>query len=159
MLAAVALLTCAAATSAAGIKVGAVKGAKYTGAVRNSPMTITVSGNGKSAKASIPFAPAYCQGGGGGEVQHTKPASISKSGLFTAKITYTVMGSSRVFATVTIKGTFLQKSFDGTAKSSFTPATSCSGQSSFAATASSRSCIRTGPHGSVRAQALTSGRI
>jgi hypothetical protein len=75
------------------------------------------------------------QGGGGGEVQHTKPASISKSGLFTAKITYTVMGSSRVFATVTIKGAFLQKSFRRHSQVELHPATSCSGQSSFAATA------------------------
>jgi hypothetical protein len=135
LLVAIVVLTCVAGASAAGIKPGAVKGAKYTGAVRNSPLTITVSADGKSAKASIPFAPAYCQGGGGGEVQHTKSAPISKSGAFTAKITYTVMGSTRVFATVTVKGTFLKKSFDGTAKSSFTPATSCSGQSSFLAKA------------------------
>jgi hypothetical protein len=45
------------------------------------------------------------------------------------------MGSSRQFATVTVKGTFLAKAFDGVAKSSFTPATSCSGQESFSAKA------------------------
>ncbi len=133
MLAAVVLLTCAAAAVAAGAKPGAVRGAKYAGAVRNSPLTIAVASDGKSAKLSIPFAPAYCQGGGGGEVQHTKSAPISKDGAFTAKVSYTVMGSTRVFATVTVKGTFLKKNFDGTAKSSFTPATSCSGQSSFIA--------------------------
>lgn len=135
MLAAVALLICATAAIAAGAKPGAIKGAKYAGAVRNSPVTIKVASDGKSAKVSIPFAPAYCQGGGGGEVQHTKSAPVSKDGAFTAKISYTVMGSTRVFATVTVKGTFLKKNFDGTAKSTFTPATSCSGQSSFAAAA------------------------
>src|ERR1700759_2543137 len=124
ILAAIALLTCAAASSAASVKLGAVKGAKYSGTIRSSAVTIAVSANGKSAKASIPFAPAYCQGGGGAEVQHPKSAPISKGGAFTAKITSPVMGSSRVFATVTIKGTFLSKAFDGTAKSSFTPATS-----------------------------------
>jgi hypothetical protein len=135
MLAAVALLTCTTAAFADGVKAGAVKGAKYAGTVRNSSVTITVASTGKSAKASIPFAPAYCQGGGGGEVQHSQSEPISKDGAFTTKISYTVMGSSRVFATVTIKGTFLKKSFDGTAKSSFTPATSCSGQTSFFARA------------------------
>jgi hypothetical protein len=119
----------------AGVKAGAVKGAKYSGVVRDTAVTITVSADGKSAKASIPFAPAFCQGGGGGEVQHTKPAPISKSGAFTAKIGYTVMGSTRQFATVTVKGTFLKKAFDGTVKSSFTPATQCNGQESFQATA------------------------
>jgi hypothetical protein len=48
------------------------------------------------------------------------------------------MGSTRVFATISIKGTFLQKNFDGSSKSSFTPATQCSGQSSFVAKASGK---------------------
>jgi hypothetical protein len=135
MLAAIALLIGATVAFAGGIKAGAVKGAKYSGVVRDTAVTITVSANGKSAKASIPFAPAFCQGGGGGEVQHSKPAPISKSGSFTATIGYTVMGSKRQFATVTVKGTFLQKAFDGVIKSSFTPAKSCNGQESFQATA------------------------
>jgi hypothetical protein len=134
MLAAIALLIGAAAAFAGGVKAGAVKGAKYSGVVRGAAVTITVASNGKSAKVSIPFAPAYCQGGGGGEVQHSQPAPISKSGAFTAKIGYTVEGSKRQFATVTVKGTFLAKAFDGTAKSSFTPATQCNGQESFQAT-------------------------
>jgi hypothetical protein len=130
-LAAVALLVGASAALAASVKIGAVKGAKYAGTVRNEPVTITVSSNGRSAKAAIPFPPAYCQGGGGGEVQHTKPAAISKSGSLTTKIAYTVMGTNRQFATVTIKGTFIGKDFEGVATSSFTPAISCNGHESF----------------------------
>jgi hypothetical protein len=125
------LLVGASAALAASVKAGAIKGAKYTGTVRSEPVTITVSSNGRSAKAAIPFPPAYCQGGGGGEVQHTKPAAISKGGSFAAKIAYTVMGTSRQFATVTIKGTFIGKDFDGVATSSFTPAVSCNGHESF----------------------------
>jgi hypothetical protein len=132
LLAAIALLACA-ATALAGVKLGAVKGAKYAGTVRNAAVTLTVSANGKSAKISIPFAPAYCQGGGGGEVQHTKSEPISKSGSFTATIAYTVEGSTRQFATVTVKGSFIGKAFDGSAKSSFKPAVSCNGQQSFQA--------------------------
>ena len=131
IVAAAALLVGATAAFAASVKVGAVKGAQYVGRVRNSSVTLTASRNGKSAKVSVPFAPAYCQGGGGGEVQHSKPAPISKSGAFTTKINYTVEGSSRVFATVTIKGTFIGKDFDGVATSSFKPAVSCNGHESF----------------------------
>jgi hypothetical protein len=132
-LAAIALLICATAALAASVKVGAVKGAKYAGTVRDEAVTITVASNGKSAKASVPFAPAFCQGGGGGEVQHTKFAPV-KGGAFTTKITYTVEHSSRTFATITIKGTFLGSNFDGQLKASFTPAKECDGQESFFAT-------------------------
>jgi hypothetical protein len=136
-LAAVALLIGASAALAASVKVGAVKGAKYAGTVRDEAVTITVAANGKSAKASVPFAPAFCQGGGGGEVQHTKFAPV-KRGAFTTKITYTVEGSSRTFATITIKGTFLGSNFDGQLTSSFTPAKECNGQESFLATAAKK---------------------
>ena len=91
----------------------------------------------KSAKASVPFAPAFCQGGGGGEVQHTKFAPV-KGGAFTTKITYTVEHSSHTFATITIKGTFIGSNFDGQLKSSFTPAKECNGQESFFATTSKK---------------------
>ncbi|HTA35214.1 MAG TPA: hypothetical protein VK761_00760 [Solirubrobacteraceae bacterium] len=137
LLAAVALLLGASAALAASVKVGAVKGAKYAGTVRDEAVTVTVAANGKSAKVSIPFAPAFCQGGGGGEVQHTQSAPV-KGGELTAKISYTVEHSSRVFATVTIKGTFMNSNFDGQLKSSFTPAKECDGQESFFATTSKK---------------------
>jgi hypothetical protein len=131
-----ALLACASTASALGGipgvgKPGAVKGAKYSGKVRNSAVAITVAASGSSASVSIPLAPSYCQGGAGSQVQHTQSAPISKSGAFSAKITYTVRGSKRVFATVTVKGTFIGRLFAGKATSSFTPAKRCSGQSSF----------------------------
>jgi len=133
LLAAVAVLLAASAALAASVKVGAIKGAKYAGTVHDATVTVTVAANGKSAKVSVPFAPAFCQGGGGGEVQHTQSAPV-KGGMLTAKISYTVEHSSHVFATVTIKGTFLGSNFDGQLKSSFTPAKACDGQESFAAT-------------------------
>jgi hypothetical protein len=121
----------ASVTTALAVKLGAVNGAKYTGAVKTEPVTITVASNGKSAKAAIPFPPAYCEGGGGEEVQHSKAEPISKSGAFTTTIAYTVMGTGRQFATVTIKGTFIGKDFDGVATSSFKPAITCNGHESF----------------------------
>jgi hypothetical protein len=121
------------ATAAFAVKPGAVKGAKYAGVVRDENVALSVASNGKTARPSLPFAPAFCQGGGGGEVQHTQFSPISSSGTYTTKITYTVTGSTRVFATITIKGVFLGKSFDGQLKASFTPATECSGQESFLA--------------------------
>jgi hypothetical protein len=136
-LAVVVLLVGASAVLAASVKVGAVKGAKYTGTIHGEPLTITVAANGRSAKVSVPYAPGFCQGGGGGEVQHTKLAPV-KGGALTAKITYTVENSSRTFATVTIKGTFLGSNFDGQLKASFTPATECNGQESFLAKTSKK---------------------
>lgn len=133
----IALLIGASTALAGSVKVGAIKGAKYAGTIHGAAVSITVAANGKSAKASVPYAPGFCQGGGGGEVQHTQSAPV-KGGAFTTKISYTVVNSSHVFATVTIKGTFLGSNFDGQLTSNFTSAKECSGQESFLAKTSKK---------------------
>ncbi len=120
---------------AALLKLGAVKGATYTGVVHGETITLTTSSNGKSASVKLPRAPAFCSSGGGPERQHSKPATIGKAGSLTATISYTSQSSTKPFATVTVKGSFLGKLFDGTVKTAFTFADSksCDGQASFAA--------------------------
>jgi hypothetical protein len=146
---AVGLLTAAivaSATSGAAIggnvKVGPTKGATYTGVVREETITVKVAGNGKTAKVSLPSAPAYCQGGSGPQKQSSKATAVSKAGALTAKISYSAAsGHEPPFAAVTVKGTFYTFSgekpvFQGTVKTSFRAAGSkeCDGQESFQAT-------------------------
>jgi|HubBroStandDraft_6_1064221.scaffolds.fasta_scaffold195744_1 hypothetical protein len=140
-LVAVGMLLAAGAALAGSVKIGPVKGATYVGAVKGfDKLTIKVAPSGKTATASLPAAPAYCQGGSGPQVQHAHVGRISK-GALTTTITYTSTGSSTPFATVTIKGSFYTFSgekpvFQGTAKSTFEKAAECSGQESFQATKS-----------------------
>jgi hypothetical protein len=136
---AVILLPCAvllSAGAALALKTGPVKGAKYAGTVHGEAVTLTVAANGKSATPHLQVAPPFCQGGGGGEVPHPHSSPIGKDGSYTTTIPFTVEGSGRQFATITIKGTFLGKAFDGQLKSSFKPAVTCNGQTSFSATTS-----------------------
>jgi hypothetical protein len=61
-----------------------------------------------------------------------------KAGGLTAKVSYTAAGSSKPFATVTVKGNFYtfsgeQPVFQGTAKTTFSKSPQCSGQESFQA--------------------------
>jgi hypothetical protein len=127
----------------ASVKLGPVKGASYAGVVHDETITIKVAANGKTAKVSLPGAPAFCQGGSGPEKQSSKAAKVSKGGSLTAKISYssTTGASHSVFATVTVKGNFdtfagSKPVFDGTVKTSFRAAgsESCNGQESFQAT-------------------------
>ncbi len=125
------------------VKLGPVKGATYAGVVHDETITVKVATNGKTAKVSLPGAPAFCQGGSGPQKQSSKPAKVSKTGSLTAKISYSsaIGADHSVFATVTVKGNFDTFSgskpvFDGTAKTSFRAAgsKSCDGQESFEAT-------------------------
>jgi hypothetical protein len=138
-LCALGVLALAATALAGSVKIGPVKGASYSGVVKESDkLTIKVAANGSTAKVSLPFVPAYCQGGAGAELEHSTATAI-KAGKLTTTISYTTTGSSKPFATVTVKGyfyTFAGESpvFDGTAKSTFSKAPECSGQESFQAT-------------------------
>ena len=124
----------AASAGASTAKVGPVKGATYRGEVRHTLVTIKVAKNGKTATATMPFIPGYCEGGNGPETPHPTPGSVTH-GALKATITFTARGSSKPFATAVIKGTFLGKSFDGSEKSTFKAATTCNGQESFVASA------------------------
>src|SRR5690242_19867494 len=80
----------------AGLAVAAqpLKSKTYKGETAHAklPVTLTVSANGKTVKASVPFAPLYCEGGGGPVKQVTKPATISREGAFKGSIGYVFNG-------------------------------------------------------------------
>jgi hypothetical protein len=141
LLATIALTATAAVAMGETVKTTPAKGATYKGILRSETITIKVASNGKTAKVSLPDAPAFCQGGSGPQKQSSKPGTISKRGALTVKIGYSAVGGHTTFATVTVKGNFstFGKStpvFQGTIKSSFAAAGSkeCDGQESFEAT-------------------------
>ncbi len=123
----------AASAGASTVKPGPVKGATYRGEVHHTLVTIKVASNGKTATATMPSIPGYCEGGSGPETPHPTPGSITH-GALKATITFTSRGSSKPFATALIKGTFLGRSFDGSEKSTFKASSACNGQESFLAT-------------------------
>jgi hypothetical protein len=133
VLAPIALIVPAAAALA--LKVGPIKGAVYVGAVHSEAIYLKVARSGKSAKASLPVAPGFCQGGSGPEEQRSTAAAIASSGRFTSTISYVARSTNRRFATVIVSGYFYGSVFQGTVKSSFTAAKSCDGQASFGAKA------------------------
>ena len=114
------------------------KGGTYSGTtVRDKqPISLKVSRSGKTVTTSIAFAPQFCENGGAvGSLQLTKPATISKSGSFQAKITYEFTPTHAIIATLTISGKFSGKSVTGRTTSAFTSAKQCNGTTSFSAKA------------------------
>jgi hypothetical protein len=141
-LTAIALIAVAASAQGEPVKTTPVKGATYSGVVRDATITIKVAGNGKTATVKLPAAPFYCQGGSGPERASSKPGKISKAGVLSVKISYfsTIGSDHAAFATVTVKGNFFTFGsstpvFQGTAKTSFVAAGSkeCNGETSFEA--------------------------
>ena len=132
---ALATASVALATSAGAVSVGPIKGATYSGVVHDSTVTVKVANNGKTASASMRAVPGYCQGGSGPETAHFKPGAIKKD-AFKETISFTAEGSSKIFATAVIQGSFLGKDFDGTEKSTFKASPTCNGQESFEAVTS-----------------------
>jgi hypothetical protein len=116
-LAAFVVLLCAAVALAAGPK----KGATYTGStVQNKePITLKVSANGKSVRIGVQFAPLYCQGGGAGERQITKPAAVAKDGSFKGLITYEFTPTHEKTTKLYVSGKFSGKKVKGSARSEF----------------------------------------
>lgn len=136
----VASVSSAALALGASVKVGPVKGARYTGVVRGVAVTLKVAKDGKSATASLANAPFYCSGGGGPEPHRAKAGAISKGKLTTTVAFSTTGSSSKPLATVTVKGVFVTFSgakpvFQGTAATTYAiaGASSCNGHSSFQA--------------------------
>ena len=114
------------------------KGASYTGStVKGSePISLKVSSSGRTVTASIAFAPQFCENGGGvGTKQITKPASISKSGSFQAKISYEFAPEHSIIATLEISGKFSGAKVSGKTTSAFKVAKQCDGTTSFSAKA------------------------
>lgn len=139
-IATIALIATAGVALAESVKMGPVKGATYAGVVKNETIKLKVSGKG-SVTVSLPDAPAYCQGGSGPVKQHTKSVPDPRTHQLKAKISYTAVGSTHVFATVTVKGYFdtfgtSTPVFQGTVKSTFLAngSKSCDGEESFEAT-------------------------
>ncbi|HTZ86678.1 MAG TPA: hypothetical protein VMB05_08430 [Solirubrobacteraceae bacterium] len=140
LLAAIALLSCATLALAAGPK----KGATYAGTTvqAKEPITLKVAKNGKSVTASVQFAPLYCEGGGAGERQITKPASIAKDGSFKGTILYEFVPTHAKTSKLYFQGKFSGKSVKGTARSEFGLASpqaakelaKCNGSTAFSAT-------------------------
>lgn len=141
-LGAIALVALGGTAAAAKVKLTPAKGATYAGLVDGHlALTVKVDSQGKTAKVSLPAAPAFCSSGGGPEPHSSKPATISKQGVLSATITFFTTGSTRrKLATVTVKGHFYtfpkaKPVLQGTAKSTFaiSGASSCNGQVSFQA--------------------------
>jgi hypothetical protein len=116
-LAAIALLLGAAVALAAGPK----KGATYTGATARGkePIALKVSPSGKAVTVSVQFAPLYCEGGGAGTRQITKPATIAKDGSFKGSITYEFTPTHQKTNKLYFSGKFSGKSVKGSARSEF----------------------------------------
>jgi hypothetical protein len=141
-LGAIALVALAATAAASTVKLTPVKGATYAGLVDGHlALTVKVDSKGRTAKVSLPAAPAFCSSGGGPEPHSSKTATISKQGALSATINFFTTGSTRrKLATVTIKGHFYTFGkatpvLQGTAKTTFAIAgdSSCNGQESFQA--------------------------
>jgi hypothetical protein len=100
---------------------GPKKGATYTGkTVQNKePITLKVSKNGKAVTVGILSAPLYCEGGGAGERQITKPATIGKDGSFKGTIVYEFVPTHAKTTKLYFSGKFSGKSVKGTARSEF----------------------------------------
>ncbi|MGD0455281.1 MAG: hypothetical protein ABSB69_16970 [Solirubrobacteraceae bacterium] len=125
------------AAAAVALAAGPVKGAKYTGATVHGkqPISLKVSGSGKSVTVSVVFAPLYCEGGGTGERQITKPAAISSSGAFKGSIAYEFTPEHKVTGKLFFNGKFSGHTVKGTARSEFLLAKQCDGSTSFSAKA------------------------
>jgi len=122
------------ATTAVALAAGPLKGATYTGTtVRGErPISLKVSGNGKSVTVSIADPPLYCQGGGPPETQITKPAKVHRNGSFSGSITYQFMHKTSFKAS--FSGKFSGKKATGTIRSEYS-SSSCSGSTTFLAKA------------------------
>ena len=112
------------------------KGATYTGKTshESDPITLKVSHSGKTVTVAETFAPLYCEGGGAGERQISKPAAISRSGAFSTVISYEFAPEHKITSKLYVKGTFNGKKVKGTARSEFLLAHQCDGSTSFSAT-------------------------
>lgn len=114
------------------------KGATYAGKVAKAPglpLSLKVSSSGKTVTASMFTIPAFCEGGGAGTKQITKPASISKSGSFVAKISYEFVPEHKIIEKLTLSGKFSGKKASGKATSEFLVAKQCNGATTFTAKA------------------------
>jgi hypothetical protein len=129
---AVAVTACATAVAQAA---GPVKGAKYTGTtVRDSqPISLKVSISGKSVSVSVAFAPLYCEGGGAGTLQISKPAAISHNGSFKDTIAYEFTPEHKITSKLYVSGKFSGGKVKGSARSEFPLAKQCDGSTTFSA--------------------------
>jgi hypothetical protein len=127
--------------SAGTVKLTPVKGATYSGLVGHTAITVKVDRKGKTATVNMTEAPAFCSSSPSAEPHTTAPAKISKSGAFSATITFFTTGSTRrKLATVVIKAHFYTFGkatpvTQGSAKTTYVIAgdSSCNGQESFQA--------------------------
>jgi hypothetical protein len=109
------------ALAAVALAAGPKKGATYTGTTvqGKEPITLKVSGSGKAGTVAILTAPLYCEGGGAGERQITKPATIAKDGSFKGTIVYEFTPTHKKTTKLYFSGKFSGKSVKGTARSEF----------------------------------------
>jgi hypothetical protein len=116
---------------------GPMKGKTYGGSLvrGNVPITLKVAKNGKAVTVSVERPPLYCEGGGVGGRQITKPATISKSGSFSATIVYEFTPNHTTNSKLLVKGKFSGSKVSGSARSEFKLAASCDGSTSFSAKA------------------------
>ncbi len=121
------------ATAASAWAAKPLAGKVYTGDTARDqlPVKLTVSRNGRTVKMTLPFAPLYCQGGGGPVKTQTAPAPISSKGAFAGTIDYIFDG--KVAYRVTYSGYFATKTVaTGKVRSIYT-SKQCSGTTAFTA--------------------------
>ena len=109
------------AFAALALAAGPKKGATYTGTTvqGKQPVALKVSKNGKAVTVSVMSAPLYCEGGGAGERQITKPATVAKDGSFKGTIVYEFVPTHAKTTKLYFSGKFSGKSVKGTARSEF----------------------------------------
>jgi hypothetical protein len=121
------------ATAASAWAAKPLAGKVYTGdtAHQQLPVKLTVSRNGQTVKLTIPYAPLYCQGGGGPVKTVETPAAISRKGTFVGTIKYLYNG--KVAYKVTFNGYFATRTVaTGKVRSEY-KSKECSGSTAFTA--------------------------
>lgn len=117
VLAGIALLVAATVALAAGPR----KGATYTGTAVHGKESVTlkVSKSGRTVTVSVPFPPLYCEGGGAGTRQVTKPAAIAGNGTFKGSIAYEFIPLHKLVTKLYFSGRFSGKRVSGKVRSEF----------------------------------------
>jgi hypothetical protein len=117
-----------------------VKGATYSGTVKQGNILITfhVSSDGKKVTKLRPNSlPLFCQGGGGPTVLKFKNARVSSKGKF--KTTGTETANGKLIAKASVTGKFLtQRREKGSLKVTYTHAPDCSGSTTYTTATSAR---------------------
>jgi len=130
-------LCLAAMALAAGVApaLAAPRNASYSGRTAHGkrPLTLKVSGDGRSITMNVPFPPLFCRGGGALERQITRPAAIGANGRFRGSITYEYKLNHRRNIRLYFSGRFSGRSITGTVRAEYLRAPQCNGSTGYSA--------------------------